>query len=414
MVLGDQIERSNCSMVVIINRIKDVIVRIFTGIKAAVIHFVTHLRQILVVDDEDLFRNSVAEALEISIPNIAVLQAGHGAEALEVFLRHEPSLVVTDLDMPVMTGYELLAELARRQVSTPIIVLTACSGSSARDQVLTGGAIACLEKPINLDILAKNICDLLDYPNKQLSAVSITGFAQLLNLEKKTCCLVVESSFGLGQIYFQNGEIIHAELGDSFGDPVAIKMLQADSTTFGVVNYNYKKIETRTIYTSLAELILLSAVQADEKNAPKLTTSAHLVKAKERKKHSSHKEETTMTTVETSLKKGMAINGAIAIALVDYESGFALGKMGGGEYFDIEAAAAGNTEVVRAKMRVMKQLHLGERIDDILITLEAQYHIIRPLKREKSLFLYLAIDRESGNLAMARHQLKGLEDQLKV
>lgn len=373
-----------------------------------------HFRQILVVDDEDLFRNSVAEALEISIPNVAVLQARHGAEALEIMNAHELSLVLTDLDMPVMTGFELLAELASQQKSIPIIVLTACAESNARDQVLTNGAIACLAKPINLDILTKNICDLLDYPTKTESTVSVTGFAQLLSLEKKTCCLAIKSPFGAGEIFFQNGEVIHAKLGDEFGDAVATRLFQTESSSFQVQNYGYKKVETRTINTSLAELILQSAIEADERSAPKLTTSAYLTKAKGRDNRPSDEKEDTMTTVETSLKKGMAINGAIAIALVDYESGFALGKMGGGEYFDIEAAAAGNTEVVRAKMRVMKQLDLGERIDDILITLEAQYHIIRPLRREKSLFLYMSIDRANGNLAMARHQLKLVEEQLKL
>jgi len=112
--------------------------------------------------------------------------------------------------------------------------------------------------------------------------------------------------------------------------------------------------------------------------------------------------------IETSLKEAMEIVGALGVALVDYDSGMALGTLGGGRYLDLEVAAAGNTEVVRAKMRALAALKLDEKIDDILITLTNQYHVIRLLQTRSGggLFLYLAMDREKANLAMARHQLR--------
>ena len=112
--------------------------------------------------------------------------------------------------------------------------------------------------------------------------------------------------------------------------------------------------------------------------------------------------------IETSLKEAMEIVGALGVALVDYDSGMALGTLGGGRYLDLEVAAAGNTEVVRAKMRALAALKLDEKIDDILITLTKQYHVIRLLQTRSGggLFLYLALDREKANLAMARHQLR--------
>ncbi|KAA6218000.1 hypothetical protein [Streptomyces filamentosus] len=123
-----------------------------------------------------------------------------------------------------------------------------------------------------------------------------------------------------------------------------------------------------------------------------------------------------MSNVETALKDAASIDGAIGAALVDYTSGMALGTIGGGKELDLNVAAAGNTDVVRAKVRAMEMLNINEEIEDILITLGSQYHLIRLLKSRTSqgLFLYLALSKDRANLAMARHRLKKIEADLEV
>ncbi len=118
----------------------------------------------------------------------------------------------------------------------------------------------------------------------------------------------------------------------------------------------------------------------------------------------------------TALERVMEIDGAIGAALVDHESGMALGTAGGNRSINLEVAAAGNTEVVRSKLRTMAALGLDDEIEDILITLGLQYHLIRLIKRDdkQSLFLYLALDRDRANLAMARHQLRQIEEVLSI
>lgn len=119
--------------------------------------------------------------------------------------------------------------------------------------------------------------------------------------------------------------------------------------------------------------------------------------------------------VDESLADAMSIQGAIGAALVDYTSGMTLGTAGGAG-INLDVAAAGNTEVVRAKMSVMKELGIKGGIEDILITLDKQLHIIRLMDsdRGEGLFLYVALHKDQSNLAMARHKLSNIEKELAV
>ena len=81
---------------------------------------------------------------------------------------------------------------------------------------------------------------------------------------------------------------------------------------------------------------------------------------------------------------------------------------------DLEVAAAGNTEVVRAKLKTMRQLGLNDVIDDMLITLGKQYHIIRPVSRKEGVFVYYVLDKSKSNLALARRKAQDVERELTV
>ncbi|RYH63910.1 MAG: hypothetical protein EON54_07220 [Alcaligenaceae bacterium] len=117
-----------------------------------------------------------------------------------------------------------------------------------------------------------------------------------------------------------------------------------------------------------------------------------------------------MANINESLDQLVSVDGALCAAIVDSTSGMLLGSVGTG--VDMELAAAGNTEVVRAKNRTMEALGLNDAIDDILITLGKQYHIIRPLAAKEGIFIYLVLDKVRANLALARRKVQDIEKQI--
>ncbi|MEO8531872.1 MAG: hypothetical protein ABI459_11645 [Deltaproteobacteria bacterium] len=114
------------------------------------------------------------------------------------------------------------------------------------------------------------------------------------------------------------------------------------------------------------------------------------------------------------ISKLQDIAGFIGAAVVDSDSGMMLASVGGGAALDMEVAGAANTEVVKAKLRAMEALGLDDSIEDILITLGKQYHLIRPLAKQPTTFIYVAVDRKTANLALARSQVKAVEGALKI
>ena len=114
-----------------------------------------------------------------------------------------------------------------------------------------------------------------------------------------------------------------------------------------------------------------------------------------------------MANVPQTLEQLMTIDGATAAAVVDANSGMVLGKAGGG--LDLDVAGAGNTEVVRAKLKTMRSLGLKDNIEDMLITLGKQYHVIRPMAEKPGVFVYLVLDRTKSSLALARLKTAELE-----
>ena len=110
-----------------------------------------------------------------------------------------------------------------------------------------------------------------------------------------------------------------------------------------------------------------------------------------------------LTTFTSDLKDNLA--GFIGVSVTEVKTGMSFASLSVNPNFDPELASAYNLEVVKAKLSAIKALGLTSKLDDILITLSDQLHII-DLSENGEYFVYLAVDSSKVNLGMARATLK--------
>lgn len=126
-------------------------------------------KNILVVDDNKLILRSLSGILEERMKGYAILVAENGREAVDILDSCPVVLVLTDLNMPEMDGYQLLAYIREKYPSIPVLVMTADYSPGVETRLRSLGAVHCIEKPFEYE-------DLLDKISNKLAAPPGSGY----------------------------------------------------------------------------------------------------------------------------------------------------------------------------------------------------------------------------------------------
>jgi len=193
------------------------------------------MKNVLIVDDEKSFLLSLEAGLRQYASSFAVVTASNGKEAVEVLKRSPIDLVVTDLNMPVMGGFELLALMTRSYPDIPVMIMTAYSTPAIKSRVEALGSLRVQEKPIDLKDLAKNIgASLSAMDSSYLKGITLPTFLQLIEAERKTCTLKITSKGVKGFFCFRDGELLDAATGTERGEAAAYTILSWDDVAIEI------------------------------------------------------------------------------------------------------------------------------------------------------------------------------------
>lgn len=345
---------------------------------------------LLLVDDDDFVRGALTRALNRT-GGFTVIPAEHGKRALELLAGQHVDAILTDLQMPVMDGLTLLAQLFEQGSRLPIAVMTGQTiHADLRERLQAYGIAAIFSKPVEVVALADELQRVLD-PRAvgRITGITLFGLLQLLEVERKSGLVVVKATQQEGRLYFHEGALVHAHTRHLDGLDAAYEILGWPDPAAEI--FYKRQSRERTVQKPLQHVLMEAARLLDERD-----------RFGGREKRTTPEAPEVDFGAEKILADVLKLDGAVGAALVQASSGGVLGQLAVAPGLDMARAARLAEALVQASLR------LDDSVEDIMITADHHYHVIRFVGPAHEVFVHLVLDRERASLGMARQQLAKL------
>ncbi len=400
---------------------------------------------IVFVDDEAELVLAVGGMLRAEFGEARVRATTDSREASDWLREAKPAVLITDVRMPDLTGLDLITQVAATWGVAPTVVISAFPNdpitASARRS-----AVAYLPKPFAFAALKETVRGLLETPQDAfhgaVAVSSLSDILQLYSMSGATGLMAVSSMGRQGEVWFERGQVVHASSGDvegfeSFRDQVGWPK--------GSFAWHPRRTDRRTIQMSFSALMMEAHRLNDEalevtrdthppppsdgfdlgglftgsptlhgaigSEASEVISDVHPVAAPPPEVTTDdERDDALATTTEPLLRRLSELDGFLCAAVVDGDRDQPVGLWSAGN--DPAASTEGSAELVGLLRATVERMALQDEIEDVVLTMGSRYQLIRPLRGRPRVFLYLALDREAANLAMARLQLAVGENDL--
>lgn len=223
------------------------------------------MKNVLIIDDEKSLLFTMKEGFEPYGNQLNILTANNGLEAVAILDSKTVDLVVTDLKMPEMDGFEIIAHLSSNHIDIPVIVMTAFNTPEIESELNKNGHVTIFEKPVDFDDFVKTVLYTVNSNNRgKLSGISLSSFMQLIQSEEKSCLIEIRANKKNGQIFFHKGELVNAIYDGLKGEQAIFKMLEFKEVQIGLKKLPKKNIKRR-ITKKLMPILLESMQRIDER-----------------------------------------------------------------------------------------------------------------------------------------------------
>jgi CheY-like chemotaxis protein len=222
---------------------------------------------ILIVEDNDEVVDVIKSTLEKIESGYIIRTASNGKEGLDIIEQEKVDLALLDVNMPVMTGAQLLTELCNRKIWLPIIILSAFNLKDLDRNFSEFGIIDLVCKPLDMLVLKQKIIEVLKKRVKRdsISGMSLAAIMQVLEMEKRTGIMTVKSDNRNGRIFFKKGKVVDIEAdGVSAEEALGDFLDQSNENKEISIEYLAHK-RKETINRSLTEILIETSRLLDEK-----------------------------------------------------------------------------------------------------------------------------------------------------
>jgi len=290
------------------------------------------MKNALIIDDEKSLLFSIKKGFETFKDELNIITAENGVEAVKILATHDVDLVVTDLKMPEMDGFELIVHLSEHYPGMPIMVMTAFNTPEIEQRLTSDRTMTIFEKPVNFDEFSKTIIDAVRSDTSDCPfGISISSFMQLIQSEQKTCLLEVKVQDKSGIIHFENGELINASFSDLNGENAIYRMMEYQDIQIGFKKIPKKKVK-RSIHNGLMQILMEGMRRIDDQKKMLHDTSNDSPETDENDDdlestsdssdrldaHSETKKTLNIAGIKESLEKFKAIDGFMASGVLSH------------------------------------------------------------------------------------------------
>jgi CheY-like chemotaxis protein len=228
-------------------------------------------RTVLVVDDDPTILYVLSSGLSRALEGFEVMTAGDGQEAIELMAQRPPSVLVTDLAMPVMDGFALISHVTHHRPTLPVVVLTGLAPATTESQLAGFGGLRVLRKPVTYQTVAQAVLDEIERMERgEHERIALAGVLQLVESERRNCTVVVRSGKRRGHLHFESGRLVNA-FSDDFG-------AEGEAAAFDILGWHHTAVDLEPLPHHVRRLVqkplqrLLAEVAAA--NAPTVTDAA--------------------------------------------------------------------------------------------------------------------------------------------
>ncbi len=357
---------------------------------------------VLIVDDEKAFLLSLVDGLSLHSAQFRVKTASNGREAVDLLRTCDVDVVVTDLKMPEMDGFDLLAHMSNAHPTVPVIVMTAFGTAEVERRVKELGLLRYLEKPINLGELAKAILELLAAgPRSVIQGIALSAFLQLVEMERKTCTLTVRSGDRTGWLYFSSGAIIDAESGSARSTEAAQEIICWEECQISVDNSPVAR--PRTIERSLHEILIEAMRIFDER---KREEEMELRAAQERGEAQGSEEMAQPIRESTDILDDLLKIPDVSAAVVVGRDGFII-ESSGGSNLSADSLGASLAHAINGLEEMGAELEV-DGFEDLFVAFGKAVILCRPAGDA----VVAVVAPDASKLGIIRHKAKKLIEEL--
>lgn len=225
------------------------------------------MKRVLVVDDEEDMLWMLQRNLNKGMQDVEILSAKSGEEALEILQAKSINLVITDINMPGMSGLELLVEINNRYAETGVIIMTAYPSNAFENRAMMSGSLRFIEKPFDIKEVRKIVTDVLQLGEGfqgSVGSVDLLDIVQFNGLSGATAALKVSTLDKEGMIFFKDGAVVHAMTEEESGEDAFFTILGFNGGSLE----NTRGVEPPIVsITKSIEALLFKAALANDENS---------------------------------------------------------------------------------------------------------------------------------------------------